>query len=165
LKQKLRIHIGTVEKKAKALKAQYDTDLQAFLDAGGEKKARKSKKDADGKRKKKDANAPKRPAGGGYGCFLNAKRPEIMKSLPAGWKITDISKKAGELWKALSDKQKKPFEEEYKVKQAAYQKAMEEYKKNGGGDAAEDDEEEDEEDEEAEEAPAPRTKKARTAGA
>lgn len=173
------------EDKAKAAKAKYEKDLKAFLDAGGEKKARNSKKDKEGGRKKKDKDAPKRPAGGAYGCFLAAKREEIKKSLPAGHAITDVTKKASELWKAASAADKKKYEAEYAKKAEAYKVAMEEYKKNGGeaADEGEDEEgkeaseEEDAEEEEEDEetsvslkrpaaAPAAGTgKKARKAGA
>lgn len=35
---------------------------------------------------------PRRPAGGGYGCFMAAKRAEIAKTLPEGHKMTDVGK-------------------------------------------------------------------------
>jgi len=112
-------------------KAQYEKDMAAFLAAGGEKAAivRKSKdKDADGAKKKKDPDAPKRPAGGGYGIYVNEHREEIVKSLPADHKITDVTKAAGARWKALTDAQRKPYEDKYHAKNEEYKKAMEEYK-------------------------------------
>ena len=42
-----------------------------------------------------------------YLFFTNSKRPNLMK---AGLKVTEVSKKCGELWKQMSDAQKKPFE-------------------------------------------------------
>lgn len=112
-------------------KVQFEKDMAAFLAAGGEKKAVKrkgDKLDKEGKKKKKvkDADAPKKPAGGAYGCFLNKNRPAFMKEC-AGQPITAVSKIAGERWKALSAADKKPFEEEYETKKAAYVAAMKDY--------------------------------------
>merc|ERR1712048_1363536 len=101
------------------------------------------RKAKDGK-KKKDPNAPKKPAGGAYGVWLAENRPKIVSSLPQGRKITDVTKAAGVEWKALSDAAKKPYEAKYAKKQGEFEKAMEEYKK-ANPDAADDDEEENEE--------------------
>merc|ERR1712066_762691 len=116
-----------------------------------------------GLKKKKDPNAPKRPAGGAYGVFLSENRDKIVKSLPAGHKMTDVGKAAGEQWKALSAAAKKPYEDKYAKKQAEYKAAMEQWTKDhpAEGDDEDDEEEEDEEEEEPEEKP----KKARKAGA
>jgi len=155
------------QKKYEANKAQYEKDLAAFLAAGGavEKgataKRTEKRKEKEGKKKKKDANAPKKPAGGAYGVYLAENRESIVKSLPAGHKITDVAKKAGELWKALPDATKKPFEAKYEVKKAEYAKALEEYNKTQGGKQAEGDEPAEEESAEKE---VPK-KKARKAGA
>merc|ERR1712028_192477 len=121
------------------------------------------RKAKDGK-KKKDPNAPKRPAGGGYGQFLADNRSKIVASLPKDHKMTDVGKAAGVQWKALSDAAKKPYEEKYQKKQATYKAAMEEYKKNNPDPVGEDedeDEDEDEEDEEEEEEKTVPKKKAR----
>ena len=49
------------QKKADALKAEHEENLKAFKDAGGVVEARRKKStDTDGKRAKKDPNAPKR---------------------------------------------------------------------------------------------------------
>eukprot|EP00929_Paragymnodinium_shiwhaense_P055197 TRINITY_DN2767_c2_g2_i1.p1 TRINITY_DN2767_c2_g2~~TRINITY_DN2767_c2_g2_i1.p1 ORF type:complete len:236 (-),score=97.72 TRINITY_DN2767_c2_g2_i1:238-879(-) len=157
------------EAKAADAKKAYDKALEAFLAGGGvvEKgaraKATEKRKAKEDKKAKKDPNAPKKPAGGGYGRFLAEKRPDIVKSLPAGHKITDVSKKAGEMWKSLSEKEKKPFEESYQKLLATYKTALEEYKKSKGEEGGNDEDEEDEEEEEEEEKPA--VKKSRKAGA
>merc|ERR1712061_180077 len=158
-------------------KAKFDKDMAAFLAAGGVKqkgaaalRAEKRKAKEDGK-KKKDPNAPKRPAGGAYGVYLAENRAKIVAGLPKDHKMVDVAKAAGAQWKALSDAAKKPYEEKYKKKQADFVKAMEEYKKaNPNNDADEDDDDEEEEDEEQEEEPATKKeaapkKKARKAGA
>merc|ERR1712224_460645 len=141
------------QKKYEVAKAQFEKDMAAFLDAGGVKQKgaaalRTEKRKAKEGKAKKDPNAPKKPAGGAYGIFLAENRDKIVKSLPADHKITDIGKKAGEQWRALSDAAKKPYEAKYQKKAAEYQKALEEYKKTHGADAADDDDEEEDEDEE-----------------
>jgi len=84
------------QKKYEVAKEQYDKDMAAFLESGGEvaKKERRGKRGDFGKKARKDKDAPKRPAGGAFGQFLNAKREEIKKMLPADHKITDVTKKA-----------------------------------------------------------------------
>merc|ERR1719498_1053086 len=143
------------QKKYEEAKEQFDKNMKAFLDAGGEKTKgaaalRSEKRKAKGA-KKKDPNAPKKPAGGAYGVFLAENREKIVKSLPAGHKITDVSKAAGEQWKALPAAAKKPYEDKYQKAMVEYQKAMEEYKKTNGGDEDEDDDEDEDEDEQEEE--------------
>merc|ERR1719409_2646231 len=44
-----------------------------------------------------------------------------------GQPITAVTKLAGERWKALSAAEKKPFEDEYETKKAAYAEAMKSY--------------------------------------
>jgi len=117
------------QKKYEEAKAKFDTDMAAYLEAGGEKASPKRKrKEMDGK-KKKDTNAPKKPVGGAYGIFLAENREAIVKSLPEGHKITDVTKAAGEQWKGLSDEAKKPFQEKYEKKTEEFKAAMVEYEK------------------------------------
>jgi len=161
------------QKRYESAKVQFEKDMAAFLASGGQKSKgitalRSEKRKArEAKLKKKDPNAPKKPAGGGYGVYLAENRPTVVKSLPQGHKMTDVAKKAGEMWRALSDAAKKPYEEKFQKKQAAYKTALEEYKKTLPAEAAAEDEEDDNEDsenEEDEEETVPK-KKARTAGA
>eukprot|EP00747_Dinoflagellata_sp_TGD_P186233 gnl/TRDRNA2_/TRDRNA2_43159_c0_seq1.p1 gnl/TRDRNA2_/TRDRNA2_43159_c0~~gnl/TRDRNA2_/TRDRNA2_43159_c0_seq1.p1 ORF type:complete len:202 (+),score=86.44 gnl/TRDRNA2_/TRDRNA2_43159_c0_seq1:82-687(+) len=144
-------------KKAECLKAQYEKDLAAFKAKGGVMKKRgcdedgnpkKGKKGKTGK-KEKDPNKPKKPAGGAYGVFLSENRDKIKAALPAGHKITDVTKAAGAKFKALSDKEKAPYEKKYQALKAAYEKAMKSYKPPAG--AAEDEEDDDEDEDEDEE--------------
>jgi len=116
-------------------------------------------------KKKKDPNAPKRPSGGGYGVFLAENRAKITQSLPAGHKITDVTKAAGEQWRKLSEKAKQPYQDKYDKKMTEYWKAFEEYKKTLPADEEDEDENEEEADEEDEDEPEPSPKKARKAGA
>merc|ERR1719161_2413289 len=119
-------------KKYEDAKVKFDKDMAAFLAAGGEKtkgaRALRSEKRKAKEAKKKDPNAPKKPAGGGYGVFLAENRAKIVASLPAGHKITDVSKAAGAQWKALSDEERKPYDDKYATKKAEYAKAMEAYR-------------------------------------
>merc|ERR1712060_561834 len=158
-------------KKYEVAKAQYDKELESFLAGGGVKEKgaaalRTEKRKAKDGKKKKDPNAPKRPAGGAFGVWLAENRSKIASSLPQDHKITDVTKAAGVQWKALSDAAKKPYEATFAKKQEEYKKAMEEYKK-AHPDAEEDDEveNEEEEDEKPAEESGAQKKKARKAGA
>ena len=97
--------------------------------------ARKDDEPTPSKERKKDANAPKRPAGGAYGCYLEENRQRFMQQCK-GQSATAVSKMAGEAWKALTAKDRKPFEDMYASKKKAYDKAKEAYKKSGGGSPA-----------------------------
>merc|ERR1712224_207037 len=94
-----------------------------------------------GEKKIKDVNKPKQPAGGACGVYLAENREKIVKSLPAGHKITDVSKEAGKQWAALSEDAKKPYQNTYLKKQEEYKAAMEEYLKNKPSDAGTESEE------------------------
>jgi len=120
--------------KEKFVEAQtkYKADMETFLAAGGEKQKgagalrTEKRKAKEGKLKKqKDPNAPKRPAGGAYGCFMAANRAAFAKQCPGS--ITEVAKLAGEKWKAASAAEKEKYEKEYKVKADAYQEAMKLY--------------------------------------
>merc|ERR1712060_718020 len=82
---------------ANKLKTKYEKDLAAFVEAGGEIKARKSKKE----KKVKDPNAPKR-APTAYMLWLADSRAKIVKSLPKGAAVTEVAKAAGAEWKKLT---------------------------------------------------------------
>jgi len=153
-------------KKYEGAKVQFDKDMKAFIAQGGEvtkgvRALRSEKRKAKDGKKKKDPNAPKKPSGGGYGVFLAENRAKITQSLPAGHKMTDVAKAAGEQWKSLSEAQKKPYNDKFLKKQEEYQAAFAEYKKNLPEDAEDDDEEEEDDAEEEEEEEEPAPKKAR----
>merc|ERR1711865_1224372 len=151
--------------KYEAAKGKFEKDMAAFIAGGGVKTKgamalRSEKRKAKDGKKKKDPNAPKKPAGGGYGVYLAENRAKITASLPAGAnKLTGVTTVAGTQWKALSDVAKKPFNATYEKNQAAYKTAMEEYRLKNP--VVEDEEEDDEEEEEK----AVPKKKARKAGA
>merc|ERR1711920_146712 len=97
------------QKKYELAKAQFDKDMTAFLESGGVKSKgllaqRRERREARelGGSKARDPDAPKKLAGGAFGRWLAENREEVKKVLPADHKITDVTKKAGEMWKALS---------------------------------------------------------------
>merc|ERR1719456_1907812 len=63
-----------------------------------------------------DPDAPKKPSGGGYGVFLGEHREAIVKSLPAGYRITDVTKAAGAKWKALSEAEQDVYKKKFYAK-------------------------------------------------
>lgn len=162
------------QKKYEDAKAKFEKDMKAFLAGGGvkekglaaQRKERKLEKGGGKRKKQKDPNAPKLPAGGGYGVFLAENRDKILKGLPVGYKVTDVSRAAGEQWKNLSDVARKPYDAKYQAKYAEYKEAMAAYEKSHGDIAGGENEGEDdgEESQEAKvEKPAPK-KKGRKAG-
>ncbi|GAB7350501.1 hypothetical protein MBLNU459_g1095t1 [Dothideomycetes sp. NU459] len=91
---------------------------------------------ADGGKKKKDPNAPKRGLSA-YMFFANEQREKVREDNP-GIKFGEVGKLLGEKWKALNDKQKTPYE----AKAAADKKRYEEEKAAyTAGDADEDEDE------------------------
>eukprot|EP00434_Breviolum_minutum_P015803 symbB.v1.2.013920.t1/scaffold996.1/size145880/1 len=117
------------QKKFQEAQAKYEIDMKAFLDAGGEKKTtqRKGKASKEKKGNKvKDPEAPKKPAGGGYGCFLAKNRAAFQKEC-VGQPVTAVTKLASIKWKELNAEEKKIYEDEYQAKKEAYQEAMKSY--------------------------------------
>ncbi|XP_053548252.1 FACT complex subunit SSRP1 [Bombina bombina] len=91
-----------------------------------EKKPRK-KKSKEGK-KTKDPAAPKRPMSA-YMLWLNASREKIKGDNP-GISITDLSKKAGEIWKGMGRDKKEEWDRKAEEAKRDYEKAMKEYNEN-----------------------------------
>lgn len=71
---------------------------------------------------------PKRPMSA-YLMWLNSSRQEIKKDNP-GLKMTDIAKKAGEMWRSMKDKSE--WEQKAADAKDAYTKEMESFNANGG---------------------------------
>ncbi|XP_043940113.1 FACT complex subunit SSRP1 [Protopterus annectens] len=94
-----------------------------------EKKPRKKK---EGK-KAKDPAAPKRPLSA-YMLWLNANREKIKSENP-GISITELSKKAGEIWKTLSKDKKEEWDQEAEEAKKKYEKSLKEYKESGAAEA------------------------------
>lgn len=120
------------EKKAKAKEKKKSRTAKTVREKlpGSEKKKKKSKS-------KKDPNAPKRPMSA-YLLWFNASREEMKRDNPE-LSITDLSKKAGELWKELEDKTE--WNEKAAVAKKQYEKAMEEYRAEKAQASEEEDEE------------------------
>ena len=82
------------------------------------------------KNKQKDPNAPKRPASA-YMLWLNENRSSIKDELLTtnpDAKITDVTKRAGELWKELTDDEKAPHQKASEALREKYHEAMKVYK-------------------------------------
>ena len=84
------------------------------------------------KTKQRDPDAPKRPASA-YMLWLNENRASIKDELlttKPDAKITDVTKRAGELWKELSDDEKAPHQKASEELREKYHEAMKAYKPN-----------------------------------
>ncbi|CAB1428516.1 unnamed protein product [Pleuronectes platessa] len=92
-----------------------------------EKKERKPRRE----KKQKDPGAPKRPMSA-YMIWLNASRERIKSENP-GISITEISKKAGEMWRQIEKEDKEEWEAKAGEAKKQYEKAKNEYKESGGG--------------------------------
>uniref|UniRef100_A0A8C7MJ15 FACT complex subunit SSRP1 n=1 Tax=Oncorhynchus kisutch TaxID=8019 RepID=A0A8C7MJ15_ONCKI len=97
-----------------------------------EKRERKPRKE----KKQKDTNAPKRPMSS-YMLWLNSSRERIKSENP-GISITEISKKAGEMWKQIGKEDKEVKEGEcflysLESKKKAGGKKEDKKRKSGGG--------------------------------
>ncbi|KAM4032902.1 FACT complex subunit SSRP1 [Anomaloglossus baeobatrachus] len=95
-------------------------------------KEKKPRKKAEGK-KAKDPAAPKRPMSA-YMLWLNASREKIKGENP-GISITDLSKKAGEIWKGMGKDKKEEWDRKAEEAKRDYEKAMKEYNENAPSDA------------------------------
>lgn len=95
-----------------------------------EKKERKPRKE----KKQKDQGGPKRPMSA-YMLWLNNSRERIKSENP-GISITEISKKAGEMWRQLGKEEKEEWEGKAAEAKRQYDKAKKEYKESGGGASA-----------------------------
>lgn len=91
----------------------------------------KERKPRKKERRSKDKDAPKRPMSA-YMLWLNASRERIKAENP-GISITEISKKAGEMWKQLAKDKKEDWEAKASEAKRDYERAMKEYRESGGG--------------------------------
>ncbi|ODV93063.1 hypothetical protein PACTADRAFT_184821 [Pachysolen tannophilus NRRL Y-2460] len=78
-------------------------------------------------KKKKDPNAPKRSLSA-YMFFANETR-DIVRAENPGIAFGQVGKVLGERWKALSDDQKKPFEDKAEADKKRYELEKAEYLK------------------------------------
>lgn len=77
-------------------------------------------------KKVKDPNAPKRNLSA-YFFFMNDQRPKVVKANP-DLKVTEVGKKLGELWRAMSDSEKAPYNKKADADKARYEKQKAAYK-------------------------------------
>merc|ERR1719343_758895 len=135
------------EEEAAKRKAAYEKAMEEFKAAGGQPgKRRQEKQQAKAARGDKKARKEAQKASGkpsrpqnAYWLWLAENRESLTKE--AGSSLGPVvGKLAGEKWKAMPPAQKKPYEEEAAKRKAAYEKAVEEWKKNcGDGSDGEDD--------------------------
>nr|XP_057919872.1 FACT complex subunit SSRP1a [Doryrhamphus excisus]XP_057919873.1 FACT complex subunit SSRP1a [Doryrhamphus excisus] len=92
-----------------------------------ERKERKPRKE----KKQKDTGGPKRPMTA-YMLWLNSSRERIKSENP-GISVTEISKKAGEMWRQLGKDEKEEWETKAGEAKRQYDIALKEYKESGGG--------------------------------
>ncbi|XP_030043369.1 FACT complex subunit SSRP1 isoform X2 [Microcaecilia unicolor] len=97
-------------------------------------KEKKPRKKASEGKKGKDPNAPKRPMSA-YMLWLNASREKIKGDNP-GISITDLSKKAGEIWKGMSKEKKEEWEKKADEAKRNYERALKEYNESGGSESS-----------------------------
>eukprot|EP00798_Chlamydomonas_sp_ICE-L_P004607 gene4607-14800_t len=71
-------------------------------------------------KKEKDPNAPKKPLSG-YMFFCKDNR-EAVKEKDSSLKITEIASELGRMWKALTDEEKKPYQEQAEKDKVRYAK-------------------------------------------
>uniref|UniRef100_A0A667YAI5 FACT complex subunit SSRP1 n=1 Tax=Myripristis murdjan TaxID=586833 RepID=A0A667YAI5_9TELE len=95
-----------------------------------ERKERKPRKE----KKQKDTGGPKRPMSA-YMLWLNSSRERIKSENP-GISVTEISKKAGEMWRQLGKDEKEEWESKAGEAKKQYDKAKKEYNESGGGSSA-----------------------------
>ena len=81
-------------------------------------------------KKQKDPNAPKRPMGT-YMLWLADNRRHILEEhcaeLQGREMVTAVTRKAGEIWKTLTDEQKSPYVQKADTLRAEYQAKMKDY--------------------------------------
>ena len=124
-------------KQAEADKERYAKEMENYTppedDAEEEPPAKKGK--AGVKKAKKDPNAPKKNLTAFF-FFSSAKRAEVTAELkavnPDMKGVAEVGKKLGEMWKALSDAEKEPYnaqavadKERYETEMAAYKVKLE----------------------------------------
>ncbi|KAL7267762.1 Non-histone chromosomal protein 6 [Rhizina undulata] len=99
----------------------------------------RTRKPAKATKKKKDPNAPKRGLSA-YMFFANEQRENVRAENP-GIAFGQVGKVLGERWKALSDKQRQPYEAKAAADKKRYEDEKAVYAAQGSG---QDEEEEDE---------------------
>eukprot|EP01026_Neomeris_dumetosa_P037379 TRINITY_DN30267_c0_g1_i1.p3 TRINITY_DN30267_c0_g1~~TRINITY_DN30267_c0_g1_i1.p3 ORF type:complete len:110 (-),score=27.71 TRINITY_DN30267_c0_g1_i1:291-620(-) len=76
-------------------------------------------------RARKDPDAPKKPMGA-YMWFSKVKRVEVKEKYPSK-KVTEIGKILGEMWRNLTEEEKKEFQDMAADDKKRYEKDLDEY--------------------------------------
>ncbi|KAJ5239515.1 Non-histone chromosomal protein 6 [Penicillium chermesinum] len=92
-----------------------------------EKPVRKTKERAT--RRKKDPNAPKRGLSA-YMFFANDNRDKVREENP-GISFGQVGKMLGDKWKALSDSERKPYDEKAAADKKRYEEEKAKYQAGG----------------------------------
>jgi len=106
----------------------FQNEMAQFGGDGPSSRKRKAGK------KEKDVNAPKRPLSAFF-SFSQSKRQGIQQAHPE-WKVGDVAKELGRLWKDMDQSEKKQYEDMSTRDKARYETEMRDYKaggKVGGG--------------------------------
>jgi len=114
--------------KAEKDKKRYAEEKANYVAPEKDSDASDSSSDSDEpkkKKKKKDPNAPKKPKNA-FMFFANDKRESVKAKHPK-FKTTEISTKLGEMWKSLSEAEKKPYEKQAENDKGRYEKEMKAY--------------------------------------
>jgi len=101
-------------------------------------KTERIRKPAKSAKKKKDPNAPKRGLSA-YMFFANEQRENVRTENP-GIAFGQVGKVLGERWKALSEKQRQPYEAKAIADKKRYEDEKAAYNAQGGPEEEEDDE-------------------------
>uniref|UniRef100_A0A4W5MDW5 FACT complex subunit SSRP1 n=1 Tax=Hucho hucho TaxID=62062 RepID=A0A4W5MDW5_9TELE len=99
-------------------------------DEGKKKKPPKKAKVVKERKERKPRKEINMPSS--YMLWLNSSRERIKSENP-GISITEISKKAGEMWKQIGKDDKEGWDRKAEEAKKNYEKAMKEYRENGGG--------------------------------
>ncbi|KAM5576102.1 HMG1/2-like protein [Rosa sericea] len=99
-----------------------------LLGAKAEPKKTMKKEKVQKVSKKKDADAPKRPAGAFF-IFMEEFRKSFKLEFPDAKSGPVVGKAGGEKWKSLSASEKAPYVEKASKRKAEYEIAMQEYEK------------------------------------
>lgn len=102
------------ELKAKEDKVRYNAEMVGYVPA----EAESGDDEPEKKKRKKDPNAPKRPLSA-FLIYSGEVRGEVKAKNPSD-KIGDVAKKIGIMWGALTDEQKKPYQEKQANLKADY---------------------------------------------
>ncbi|KMT02550.1 hypothetical protein BVRB_9g202370 [Beta vulgaris subsp. vulgaris] len=118
-KIKMSLDATVVEKPAEVKKKAERKKPASSSEAGSESKKRKLSK-------VKDPNMPKRPMTA-YFVFMEEFRKVYKEEHPESKGVKEFAKEAGAKWKALTDEEKKPYQEKAAELKVEYEKAMETY--------------------------------------